>query len=262
MKKSLLAILLPVSVALFGGPFGGPSICEAAPKNSASNAAYDLGVQRGSGDAKNGLSRTPSRHEGAFPSTSAAAFANGYEAGYRSGIQPGSSSPVKDAPDGQRLTARNGAGKVTIQKGAAVVTTLKTASHNVEETRFINKQRQIVVKSRGNHGPATVQLFNARTGAEEGRVMAFEIQDGKPAWAEGMSDDAPKGEEKPATGPVPEKVIADCLASLRKLVGGKAMKVLSARRSEAGFIIDVKVDGAQKPWRCFHDGNKCTGICG
>jgi hypothetical protein len=58
----------------------------------------------------------------------------------------------------------------------------------VEETRFINEQQQIVVKTRGNHGPATVQLFNARTGKEEGRVMAFEIKKGKPAWAAGMGE--------------------------------------------------------------------------
>ena len=89
--------------------------------------------------------------------------------------------------------------------------------------------------------------------------MAFEIKNGNPGWAAGMSDDAPKGEEKPATGPVPEKVINDCLASLRQQVGDKNMKVISAKRGETQFIVEVKVDGAAKPWRCFHDGGKCTG---
>ncbi|MGB6222508.1 hypothetical protein [Haloferula sp.] len=57
---------------------------------------------------------------------------------------------------------------------------------NVEETKFINEQDQIVVKSRGNHGPATVQLFDSKTGRQEGKVMAYEITDDQPLWAAGM----------------------------------------------------------------------------
>ena len=45
-----------------------------------------------------------------------------------------------------------------------------------------------MVKSRGNHGPATVQLFNSRTGAEPGRVMAYDMRGGNPAWAAGMGE--------------------------------------------------------------------------
>jgi starvation-inducible outer membrane lipoprotein len=63
-----------------------------------------------------------------------------------------------------------------------------------------------------------------------------------------------------ATEPVPQKVIDDCLAVLRNQVGQQTgMKVISAKRGESSFIIDVKVDSAEKPWRCFHDGTKCTG---
>ena len=55
-------------------------------------------------------------------------------------------------------------------------------------------------------------------------------------------------------------MIDDCLAALHKQVGNEAgMKVLSAKRGENSFIIDVKVESAEKPWRCFHDGTKCTG---
>jgi hypothetical protein len=190
MKKTLLTILLPVSVALFGCSVGDPSSAEAAPKNpsASSSASYKLGVQRGFADGKGGLSRTPSRHESDYSQADRADFFSGYEAGYNRGIKPGASAPVKDAPYGQPLTALKGAGKVTIKEGKVVVTTLKTASPNVEETRFINEQEQIVVKSRGNHGPATVQLFNSRTGKEEGRVKAFEIKNGQPAWAAGMGE--------------------------------------------------------------------------
>ena len=59
---------------------------------------------------------------------------------------------------------------------------------------------------------------------------------------------------------MPQKVIDDCLTALRKQLGQQTgMKVISAKRGETSFIIDVKVDSAEKPWRCFHDGTKCTG---
>jgi hypothetical protein len=68
-----------------------------------------------------------------------------------------------------------------------------------------------------------------------------------------------QAEEKPSTAAVPENVTEDCLAALRKQVGSKGMKVISARRGEASFIVDVRVDGVPNPWRCYHDGNTCTG---
>ena len=89
---------------------------------------------------------------------------------------------------GQPLTAVNGQGTVTIMEGTRAVSTLRTASPNIEETRFISEQNQIVVKSRGNHGPATVQLFDSRSGRQEGTVMAYELANGGPNWAAGMAD--------------------------------------------------------------------------
>lgn len=89
---------------------------------------------------------------------------------------------------GQPLTATAGMGSVTIREGGRTVAVCYTASPNVEETRFISEQDQIVVKSRGNHGPATVQLFNTRTGAQQGSVMAYEVRGGFPAWAAGMGE--------------------------------------------------------------------------
>ncbi len=68
-----------------------------------------------------------------------------------------------------------------------------------------------------------------------------------------------KAEEKLATGAVPKKVIDDCLTALRNQIGREGMKVLRSRRGENSFVVDVKVEGAANPWRCFHDGTKCTG---
>jgi hypothetical protein len=89
---------------------------------------------------------------------------------------------------GQPLTASAASGAVLIREGARTVFSFRTAMPNVEETKFINEQDQIVVKSRGNHGPATVQLFNSRNGAEQGRVMAYEIRGGQPGWASSMAE--------------------------------------------------------------------------
>lgn len=89
---------------------------------------------------------------------------------------------------GQPLTAINGQGTVVIMEGSHKVAVCNTASPNIEQTRFINEQNQIVVKSRGNHGPATVELFNTRTGRLEGTVKAYELANGGPSWADGMAD--------------------------------------------------------------------------
>lgn len=103
---------------------------------------------------------------------------------------PGSATqlPANSPSYGQPLTATTGQGSVTIREGSRVVTSFRTAMPNVEQTRWYAEQEQIVVKSRGNHGPATVELFNSRTGAKLGTVMAYELASGGPAWASGMGD--------------------------------------------------------------------------
>lgn len=104
-------------------------------------------------------------------------------------VEDGASNGASNAGSyGQPLTANRGPGTVTIMEGARLVATCTAASPNVEETRFINEQQQIVVKSRGNHGPATVQLFNTTTGRQEAKVMAYDIKNGQPAWAAGMGE--------------------------------------------------------------------------
>ena len=66
-------------------------------------------------------------------------------------------------------------------------------------------------------------------------------------------------EERPATDSIPQKVIDDCLAKLKTQIPDREMKVISARRGEASFIVDVEVEGVPEPWRCYHDGTNCTG---
>jgi hypothetical protein len=102
-------------------------------------------------------------------------------------------------------------------------------------------------------GDHSISVFLNRNAARKGQTANFKLD-------VSVTDKAPESpEEKPATGAVPQKVVDDCLAALRKQVGDKTMTVISKKRGETSFIIDVKVEGAQKPWRCFHDGSKCTG---
>lgn len=70
---------------------------------------------------------------------------------------------------------------------------------------------------------------------------------------------SPVVEEKPATGPVPRKVINDCIDALQKQIPDRDIMLISARRGEASYIVDLAVRGVAKPWRCYHDGTQCTG---
>ena len=72
-------------------------------------------------------------------------------------------------------------------------------------------------------------------------------------------ESAPVVEEKPATGPVPRKVINDCIDALQKQIPDKDIMLISAKRGETSYIVDLAVRGVEKPWRCYHDGTRCTG---
>ena len=106
----------------------------------------------------------------------------------------------------------------------------------------------------GNH---TIQVYLNRAAAQRGQTvdyrMVVRVTDKLPT-----EKDTPEP-EKPATGPVPPKVINDCLETLRKQLSGGSMEVIRAVRGENSFIVDVKVQGVPKAWRCFHDGTRCTG---
>lgn len=102
-------------------------------------------------------------------------------------------------------------------------------------------------------GDHSILVFQNRAAARRGETADFKL-------LVRVTDNQPVEEEKPSTGPVPQKVIDDCLEALRKNVGNETgMKVIKAERGENSFIIDVQVNSAEKPWRCFHDGTRCTG---
>ena len=179
LLATIIALPLILSQCITVDPGYATQLPGSAPRSRPTRSAYDSGIYRGREDGSGGRSRNPSRHYGTFPPSQTAEFNRGYEVGYNQGIRPGGGNIGFNQP----LTAITSFGAVTIRQGSRTLCSFRTASPNVEQTRFVSEQEQIVVKSRGNHGPATVQLFDSRSGRELGRVMAYEIRGGQPRWA-------------------------------------------------------------------------------
>jgi hypothetical protein len=102
-------------------------------------------------------------------------------------------------------------------------------------------------------GDHSITVFLNRAAARKGGTATYKLH-------VAISDKQPvEKEEKPATGAVPELIIDDCKVALREQLGRKPMKLIQAKRGENSYIVDFQVDGSAKPWRCFHNGTKCTG---
>ena len=65
---------------------------------------------------------------------------------------------------------------------------IRTQLPNIENWKLINDNTEIVIKSRGNDGPAAVELFDTKTGVLKNKIMAFAIQDDQPEWAQGFGE--------------------------------------------------------------------------
>jgi len=101
-------------------------------------------------------------------------------------------------------------------------------------------------------GEHSIMVFQNRAAARRGDATEYKM-------LVRVTDEKPAEEEVPAEGEVPERVIADCFAALRKQVPDREMKVIRAVRGETSFIIDFEVEGVPKPWRVFHSGSEVTG---
>ncbi len=171
--------------------------------SGANQNAYDAGYRAGRSDARRGASMNYRRYSSEFNGNSQNQFKHGYEVAYRnytphysSSYNNSSYSPSYTQRDyNARNTQGSGSlqavvaqGGVRITQGGKKICFIRTASPNVERHHFINNKSQIVIKSRGNHGPATVELFDTRTGTLKGKVLAYAIRNGQPSWARGMQD--------------------------------------------------------------------------
>ena len=148
--------------------------------------AYTQGYEMGRNDPREGRSSDYSRHSSLYDYVTMDAFSNGYKTAYRN-YKPHNSGESGSGNRGN-YKASKGQSQVTITDGGRTVSTVRTAAPNVENFHFTNKKKQIVVKSRGNHGPATVELFDVQTGTLRDKVLAYAIENGQPHWARGMQD--------------------------------------------------------------------------
>ncbi len=63
------------------------------------------------------------------------------------------------------------------------ISTARTGLPFVEDWEFIDGGSGLVTVSRARHGAALVELFDTATGRRKAGIKAYEIRNGRPAWA-------------------------------------------------------------------------------
>lgn len=81
-------------------------------------------------------------------------------------------------------------GGLEINEDGKPVSRVRSAQPVLERWAFVKDGRQLIVKSRGAEGPATVELFDSRTGIQRDKIAADQVIDGRPAWAAAFSEAA------------------------------------------------------------------------
>ena len=77
---------------------------------------------------------------------------------------------------------------VRLLRRGMTVCLIRTGLPKVERWEIINRNTEIVIKSRGDRGPAAVELFDTQSGILKAKVMENAIRDGQPAWATGFKN--------------------------------------------------------------------------
>jgi hypothetical protein len=91
--------------------------------------------------------------------------------------------------DGKSLASYNGLyvnDHLNVCDHGKVVANLKSSKGFIEGWDFTKDGEHVVLKSRGAHGPATVELFSLRNGPAEKSVQAYEKN--LPDWAAPFAD--------------------------------------------------------------------------
>jgi len=211
MKFQKLFMFLPIAAALTLSSCVDPSAINYNPSayspgsqySGANQNDYNRGYDAGRRDAQRGLRMNYANHRSEFNGNSENQFKHGYQVAYRNytphyttSYNNNSYSPTYSNQDYNAkktqghgsLRAEKVQNGVRITQGGKKISFLRTASPNVEKYHFLHNKSQMVIKSRGNHGPATVELFDTRTGVLKGKVLAYAIKHGQPSWARGMQD--------------------------------------------------------------------------
>ncbi len=79
-------------------------------------------------------------------------------------------------------------GRLEIFKDGKNVSVIRSEKPNIERWGFIDSGNLIVVKSRGDRGPAVFELFDTATGALRNKIMATDIRKGQPSWTTDFAD--------------------------------------------------------------------------
>jgi hypothetical protein len=92
-------------------------------------------------------------------------------------------------PDGKTLANYNGLyinDHVAVCDRGKVIANLQSAKGFIEAWDFTKDGDRVVIKSRGAHGPATIELFPLHNGPPEASVQAYEKN--LPEWAAAYAD--------------------------------------------------------------------------
>ena len=84
--------------------------------------------------------------------------------------------------------ARSYPGRLEIFKGGKNISVIRSEKSNIERWGFIDSGNLIVVRSRGDLGPAVFELFDVATGALRNKVVVSDIKEGQPSWAADFAD--------------------------------------------------------------------------
>jgi hypothetical protein len=77
---------------------------------------------------------------------------------------------------------------VRLLRRGMTVCLIRTDLPKVERWEIINRNTEIVIKSRGDRGPAAVELFDTQSGILKAKVMEYAIRNGQPEWASGFEN--------------------------------------------------------------------------
>jgi hypothetical protein len=72
---------------------------------------------------------------------------------------------------------------VRLLRRGMTVCLIRTGLPKVERWEIINRNTEIVIKSRGDRGPAAIELFDTQSGILKAKVMEDAIHNGRPEWA-------------------------------------------------------------------------------
>jgi Zn-dependent alcohol dehydrogenase len=73
---------------------------------------------------------------------------------------------------------------VRLLRNGMTVCLIRTEWPKIENWQLVNDNKDIVIKSRSDRGVAVIERFDTKTGIRKDRILAVDIKDGQPEWAQ------------------------------------------------------------------------------